>query len=48
LHYILSAANKTELPILADTEFQFTVDGYSFAANISVSPAIDEFLLGSD
>jgi len=37
-----------DLPILGDTNLHFTVNGYEFDANVSVSPAIDEFLLGSD
>jgi len=47
-HYILSAANKTDLSILRDMDLHFTTDGHKFVANVSVSPAIDEFLLGSD
>ena len=46
--YNLSAANKTELPILGDTDLQVNVDGHSFVANVSISLAIDEFLLESD
>jgi len=38
---ILSAANRTDLSILGDTNLHFTNDKF-------VSPAIDEFLLGSD
>jgi len=45
---ILSAANKMDLPILGHTDLHFIVDGHKFVANVSVSPAIDEFLLGSD
>jgi len=48
LHFSLSAANKTELPIVGDIDFQFIVDGHSFVANFSISPAIDDFLLESD
>ena len=44
----LSAANKTELSILRDTDLHFTIDRHRFIANVSVSPAIDKFLLGSD
>jgi len=40
-------ANKTELTILEDTDLQFTIDGHRFMANVLVSPAVDEFLLGS-
>jgi len=47
-HYSLSAANKMDLPILWDMNLHFTVDGRDFDANVSVSPATDEFLLGSD
>jgi len=48
LHYSLSAANKIGLPILGDMDLHFTVDGRKFVDNVSVSPAIDEFLLGSE
>jgi len=37
-----------DLPILGDMDLHFTVDKHKFVANISVLPAIDEFLLGSD
>jgi len=37
-----------DLPIVGDTHLHFTVDGHEFHANVLVSPAIDEFLLGSD
>jgi len=47
-HYTLSAANKMGLTILEDDDLHFTVDRCKFVANVSVSPAIDEFLLGSD
>jgi len=46
--YILSAANKTDLPILGDAKLNFTIDGHKFLANVSVMPAIHDFLLGSD
>jgi len=46
--YTLSAANKMDLPILGDTDLQFTVDRHRFLANVSISPAIDKFILGSD
>jgi len=46
--YNLSVANKAGLPILGDTDLHFEVDGNRFEANVSVSPAIDDFLLGSD
>ena len=36
------------MPILGDTDLSFTVDGHEFTANVSVSSAIDDFLLGSD
>jgi len=41
-------ADKANLPILGDTNLHFEVDGNHFEANVSVSPAIDDFLLGSD
>ena len=47
-HDSLSVANKTKLPTVRDTDLQFTVDGHRFVANVSVSPAINEFLLGND
>jgi len=46
--YNLSVANKTNLPILGDTDLHFTMDGHEFEANVLVSLAIDDFLLGSD
>jgi len=39
LHYVLSAANKTDLPILGDTDLHFTIDRHKFVANVSVLPA---------
>jgi len=44
----MTAANRTDLPILGDTNLKFTVDGHKFHANVSVSNEVDEFLLGSD
>jgi len=41
-------ADKANLPILGDTTLHFEVDGNQFEANVSVPPAIDDFLLGSD
>ena len=46
--YNLTMADKANLPILRDTILHFKVDGNQFEANVSVSPAIDDFLLGSD
>ena len=46
--YVLSAANKTDLPTLGDAKLHFTIDGHKFEVNVSVSPAIEDFLLGSD
>jgi len=46
LHYNLSVANKTKLPIVGDTDLQFTVNGHRFVDNVSASLVIDEFLLG--
>jgi len=46
--YSLTVADKASLPILGDTNLHFEVDGNRFEANVSVSPAIDDFLLGSD
>jgi len=31
-----------------DTDLHFTIDGHMFVANVCVSPAVDDFLLGSD
>jgi len=39
-------ADKANLPILGDTTLRFEVYGNQFEAN--VSPAIDDFLLGSE
>jgi len=46
--YTLSAANKTALQIDGDTKLHFTIDGHPMSADVSVSPAVDELLLGSD
>jgi len=46
--YILSRANGTDLPVLGDTDLHFTIDGEKSVANICVSPAVEEFLLGGD
>jgi len=46
--YNLTVADKANLPILGDTTLHFEVDGNQFEANVSVSPATDDFLLGSD
>lgn len=46
--YRLSAANKAALPIDGDIDLHFTIDGYAMTASVSVSPAIDDLLLGSD
>jgi len=46
--YNLTVADKAGLPILGDTNLHFKVDGNRFEANVSVSVAIDDFLLGSD
>jgi len=43
--YTLSATNCMDLPILGDADFQFTIDGHKFVANVFVLPDIDEFLL---
>jgi len=43
--YSLSVANKTNLPDIGETDLWFIVKGHSFVANVSVLPAIDEFLL---
>jgi len=48
LHYILLAANETDLLILGDTDIHFAINRHKFVVNVSVLPAIDEFLLGSD
>jgi len=46
--YDLTVADKANLPILGDTTLHFEVDGNQFEASVSVSSAIDDFLLGSD
>jgi len=46
--YELFAANKTRLPVDRDTSICFTIDGRLLTANVSVSPAVDELLLGTD
>ena len=46
--YDLTVADKASLSILGDTDLCFEIEGNHFRANVSVSPAIDDFLLGSD
>jgi len=46
--YNLTVADKARLSILVDMKLHFSVDGSKFEANVSVSPAIDSFLLCSD
>jgi len=46
--YNLTVSDKANLPILGDTTLHFEVDGNQFEANVSVSPAKDDFLLGSN
>jgi len=46
--YALSMANKMDLPIIGDVDFNFTVDRPKFKTNVSISHYIDQFLLGSD
>ena len=46
--YELFAANKTSLPVEGDIDIYFTTDGHPMSADVSVSSAIDELLLGSD
>jgi len=48
MQYVLSAANRTDLPVLGDANLHFNIDRHKFLANVSLSPAIDEFLLGSN
>jgi len=44
--YALSASNKTALPIDGDVDLHFTIEGHAMTTDVSVSPAIDELLLG--
>jgi len=46
--YELFAASKTQLPVDGDTSICFIIDGRLLTTNVSVSPAVDELLLGSD
>jgi len=46
--YDLTVADKASLPILGNADLCFEIDGNCFEANVSVSPATDDFLLGSD
>ena len=47
-HYVLSTANKMDLPIDGDVDLHLVIDGHNVTTNVSVSPAIDEFLLESN
>jgi len=46
--YELFTANKAPLRVIGDLDIAFTVDGHPMEANITVSPDIEELLLGSD
>ena len=46
--YDLTVVDKASLSLLGDTDLHFEIEGNRFRANVSVSPAIDDFLLGSD
>jgi len=45
---VLYAANKTKLPVDGDVDIHFAVDGQSMSYNVSVSPVVDELILGID
>lgn len=42
--YALSIVDGTDLPVVGDMGLHFTTDGHQFAANVCVSPAVDELL----
>jgi hypothetical protein len=44
----LYAANGTSIPLLGAIQLQFTIDGYPTSANLVVSDAIEELILGID
>jgi len=46
-HYILSAGNRTDLPVIGDVDLHFTINGQKFVANVCILPAIDKLLLES-
>ena len=46
--YELFTANKAPLRVVGDLDIAFTVNGHSMEANVSVSPDIEELLLGSN
>jgi len=46
--YELFTANKAPLRVIGDLDIAFTVDGHPMEASVSVSPDIEELLLGSD
>jgi len=45
-YYVITAANRMDLPILKDANLSFTFDGHKFKANVSILHDVDEFLLG--
>ena len=47
-HYVLSAADVMNLPVIGDADLHFTVDRHKFVVNVCVVPAVEELLLGSD
>jgi len=48
LRYVLSAANKTDLPIDGNVDVHLVIHGHEVTTNVSVSPAVDELQLGSN
>ena len=46
--FTLTAAGKTPLQVDGDTHIEFTIEGHQVGADVSVSPQLDELLLGCD
>lgn len=44
----LYTAVKSQIPIEGDVDFRFAIDGQELVYNVTVSPVVDELILGSD
>ena len=46
--YALTAAGQSPLQVDGETHIQFSIEGHPMEADVSVSPQLDDLLLGGD